>query len=208
LETMLWEPESGIYLLDEHLQRLGKSAAYFDIPLDMHAVFQALDRKYHTCASVKIRLLVSMDGNMEVQTFPVDAAAAEERPVLRAALAEDPVNPQDVFLYHKTTHRDVYASAKAAFPNHDEVILWNERGEVTEGTFTNVVVSRGGKRITPPVECGLLAGTFREHLLKSGDVEEGILLLEDLRSADEVWLVNSVRKWQKAVLEVLDESDC
>lgn len=112
------------------------------------------------------------------------------------------MNSQNVFLYHKTTHRDVYEHAKAAFPDVDEVILWNEKGEVTEGTFTNVVISKDGKKITPPIECGLLGGTFREYLLKSGEIIEGIVTIDDLKTADKVWLVNSLRKWQNAVLEV------
>ena len=109
-----------------------------------------------------------------------------------------------VFLYHKTTHRVVYDSMKAVFPEAGEVILWNERGEVTEGTFTNVVISKNGRKITPPISCGLLGGTFRAHLLKTGEIEEGLIMLADLKSADEVWLVNSVRKWQKTVLGGLE----
>jgi para-aminobenzoate synthetase/4-amino-4-deoxychorismate lyase len=95
----------------------------------------------------------------------------------------------------------VYEQAKAGFPEHDDVILFNERGEVTESCFCNVVVSKDGKLVTPPVECGLLAGTFREHLLKGGEIEEGIITLGDLQAADGVFLVNSVRKWQKALVD-------
>ncbi|MDF7808094.1 aminodeoxychorismate synthase component I [Pontiellaceae bacterium B12219] len=201
LETMLWKPESGIFLLNEHLQRLGKSAAYFDVPLDMHAVFQCLEEISHTCASVRIRLLVSRDGNSEVQTFPLNGQTdCRSVPTLRVALAKEPVDSQDLFLYHKTTHRTVYESAKANFPDHDDVILWNEKGEVTESCFGNVVVRTGDKKITPPISCGLLGGTFREYLLKSGEIEEGIIPIGDLKAADEVFLVNSVRTWQKSIL--------
>ncbi|VGO20624.1 bifunctional chorismate-binding protein/class IV aminotransferase [Pontiella sulfatireligans] len=210
LETMLWEPETGMFLLDEHLQRLGKSAAYFDIPLDVHALLQALEEKIHTCAGVnlRIRLLVARDGNTEIQTFPLQAggtqASASEggkRPPLHIALAKVPVDSQDVFLFHKTTHRAVYEDAKADFPDCDDVILWNEKGEVTESTIANVVIRRKGKLVTPPVECGLLAGTFRQYLLKMGEVEEQIVTIEDLKQAEELFLINSVRKWQKAGLK-------
>jgi para-aminobenzoate synthetase/4-amino-4-deoxychorismate lyase len=205
LETMLWEPGTGIFLLNEHLQRVGKSAAYFDVPLDMHAVLQALEELPHTCASVRIRLLVSRDGNSEIQTLPFgggQASAPEggQRPPLQIAIAKEPVDSQDLFLYHKTTHRTVYEAAKADFPDCDDVILWNERGEVTESCFGNVVIRTGDKRITPPIACGLLGGTFREHVLKSGEVEEGIISIDDLKAADEVFLVNSVRTWQKSII--------
>ncbi len=201
LETMLWEPDAGIFLLNEHMQRLGKSAAYFDVPLDVYAIHHELDRMVAEFDATphRIRLLVSRDGAFEVQRFPMTSGEGD---VFTICMAKEPVDSQDLFLFHKTTHRAVYESAfdEATVDKPvDEVILWNERGEVTEGCIANVVIRKEGKLITPPIECGLLAGTFREHLLKSGEIEEGIVTVEDLRSAEEVFLVNSVRKWHKAV---------
>jgi para-aminobenzoate synthetase/4-amino-4-deoxychorismate lyase len=199
LETMLWEPASGIFLLDGHLQRLGRSAAYFDVPLDVHAIREALEQALQDIerSPHKIRLLLSRDGGFEIQTTPL-VQQQDERIVV--ALAKEPVNSQDVFLFHKTTHRSVYEQAKADFPDCADVILWNERGEVTEGCIANVVIRKDGKLLTPPVDCGLLAGVFREQLIKSGEVEEGVVMAEDLWTADDVFLVNSVRKWQKCIL--------
>jgi para-aminobenzoate synthetase/4-amino-4-deoxychorismate lyase len=201
LETMLWEPESGIFLLNEHMQRLGKSAAYFDVPLDVYSIHDELDRVAAEFDAMphRIRLLVSRDGTFKVQAFPRKSDGGVASSI---ALAKEPIDSQDIFLFHKTTHRAVYESAFAkasADKQADDVILWNEHGEVTEGCIANVVVRKEGKLITPPVECGLLAGTFREHLLKSGEIEEGIVTVEDLRAAEEVFLVNSVRKWHKAI---------
>ena len=201
------------YLLNEHMQRLGKSAAYFDVPLDMHAVFQGLDSALQTLDKIphRIRLLVSRDGNSEIQTFSLDEGRAgspgaprtarRSVPPLRIAVAKEPVDSSNFFLYHKTTHRKVYESAKAGFPDADDVILWNENGEVTESCLANVIIRKAGKLITPPVTSGLLAGTFRDHLLKTGEIEESVVSLADLKAAEEVFLVNSVRKWQKAVVE-------
>lgn len=194
LETMLWEPESGVFLQNEHMQRLGKSAAYFDVPLDIHAVFQGVEDAVQRLekAPHRIRLLVSRDGNSEIQVFPVKPDTGADFSV---ALAKDPVDSQNAFLFHKTTHRDVYEQAKADFPDFDDVILWNEKGEVTESCIGNVVIRTNGKLITPPIECGLLAGTFREQVLKSGEVEEQKISISDLKNADEIFLINSVRKW-------------
>ncbi len=199
LETMLWEPETGIFLLNEHLQRLGKSAAYFDVPLDVFAVQSELDRIASGFDEIpqRIRLLLSRDGDSTIESFPLQRNAGAAS--LSVALARQPVDSQDLFLFHKTTQRAVYEQAKADYPNCDDVILWNEKGEVTEGCITNVVIRKNGKLITPPVACGLLAGTFRGYLLKIGEIEEGIVTLEEIRTAEEVFLVNSVRKWHKAV---------
>ncbi|MDF7826092.1 chorismate-binding protein [Pontiellaceae bacterium B12227] len=204
LETMRWEPESGIFLMDEHMQRLAKSAAYFDVPLEMHAIFQGLENAFQTLEKRphRIRLLVAGDGNSEIQTFPLEDQMGEGTiPAVHVAVAKEAVDSQNVFLYHKTTHRTVYEGARAEFPEQDDVILWNEKGELTESCMANVVLRKDGRLITPPIRCGLLAGTFREHLLKSGEIEEGMLTREDLQAATEVFLVNSVRKWQKACIK-------
>jgi para-aminobenzoate synthetase/4-amino-4-deoxychorismate lyase len=199
LETMLWEPASGIFLLDGHLQRLGHSAAYFEVPLDVQSIRQALDLELASREPRphKLRLLLSRDGEFEIQSASLDAQPDE---CMIVALAKNPVDSQDVFLFHKTTHRFVYDQAKADFPDCDDVILWNESGEVTESCRANVVIRKDGKLITPLVGCGLLAGVFREYLLNSGEIEEGLVLVEDLWTADDVFLVNSVRKWQKCIL--------
>ncbi len=203
LETLRWEAGSGIFLLNRHLRRLADTAAYFDIPANPAAIRAVLE-DYHTSRSVvmRLRLLVSRDGSfvLEEHPLPDDAASGSSAFPLRVALATGPVDSADHFLYHKTTHRAAYEQAKADFPDCDDVILWNERGEVTESTIANVVVRLGNRLVTPPVECGLLAGTFRDQLLENGEIEEGVLTCGQLRQAEEIHLVNSVRKWRRARL--------
>ena len=80
----------------------------------------------------------------------------------------------DVFLYHKTTNRAIYDRARKG--GADDVCLWNEDGEITESTIANIVIELDGRRVTPPVDCGLLAGTFRGELLERGDLSEQVVL--------------------------------
>jgi branched-subunit amino acid aminotransferase/4-amino-4-deoxychorismate lyase len=103
-------------------------------------------------------------------------------------------------LYHKTTHRHVYAAAEAERIDCDEVILWNARGEITEGTIFNVVIEHEGRWITPPVSCGLLGGVAREKALQEGRVEEAVIPRELFLQAERIKLINSVRGWCDAVL--------
>jgi para-aminobenzoate synthetase/4-amino-4-deoxychorismate lyase len=103
-------------------------------------------------------------------------------------------------LFHKTTNRQVYELARGAQPTCDDVILWNERGEVTETTVANLVVELGDTRWTPPVECGLLAGTYRAELLARGAIEERVMTVAELRSATRCWLINSVHGERAAVV--------
>ena len=126
------------------------------------------------------------------------AARAETTPA-RVAVALAPIDPSDVFLYHKTTNRTPYEQAKR--PEFDDVILWNPDGQVTESTLGNVAAEIDGRKVTPPVSCGLLAGTFREQLLDEGAIEEGLITLDQLRTASRLWLINSVREWWPAALD-------
>jgi para-aminobenzoate synthetase/4-amino-4-deoxychorismate lyase len=114
---------------------------------------------------------------------------------MRVSLAETPVSRRDRFLFHKTTRRAAYESRRAGRPDADEVLLWNEEGELTEFTTGNLVLEIGGRRLTPPRECGLLAGTLRGALLRRGEISERVLRREDIGRAARAWLVNGVRGW-------------
>jgi para-aminobenzoate synthetase/4-amino-4-deoxychorismate lyase len=189
LETMRYDPGQGIFLLDRHLERLAASAAYFDFKLDLDAVRRQLCGLRFT-EPMRLRLLLDRSGALEVQTF---ALTPPQSNVVALALAHGPVDSSDPFLYHKTTHRAVYERAKAEFPDADDVLLFNERREITESCFANVVVELKGRRVTPPVSCGLLAGTLRAELLATGEIEEDVVLCDDLQQASAIWLINSVR---------------
>jgi para-aminobenzoate synthetase/4-amino-4-deoxychorismate lyase len=198
LETLLWRRGRGYFLLEAHLKRLRDSACYFDFAVDIDAIRRQLltTAERFTESRYRVRLLVNRLGQARVEYAPFQA----ERRVWRVALAREPVDPREVFLYHKTTHRQVYERARGAHPDCDDVILWNTRDEITESTVANVVVRLEGRLYTPPVECGLLAGVYREHLLRRGLLRERVLTPNDLRHAEAVYLINSVRGWIRAEL--------
>jgi para-aminobenzoate synthetase/4-amino-4-deoxychorismate lyase len=191
LETLLWRRGRGYFLLEAHLQRLCDSANYFGFAVDADAVRHQLltVAERFTAPRYRVRLRVNRYGEAQVEHAPL----SPERRVWRVALAHEPVDPREVFLYHKTTHRQVYERARAARSDCDDVILWNTRGEITESTLANVVVRVDGRYYTPPVACGLLAGVYREHLLQRGLLRERVLTPDDLRRAEAVYLINSVR---------------
>ena len=143
-----------------------------------------------------MRLLVARDGVPTIECTPYAADAVP----WRVTFASAAVDSGDPFLANKTTHRVVYDTARRARPDVDDVILWNERGEVTEATIANVVVEIDGVRYTPPLTCGLLGGTFRGELLASGQIRERVLTRADVSGASRLWLINSVREWVDAVL--------
>ena len=200
LESLRWSLETGYVLLERHLQRLATSAAYFEYPLDLELVRNRLHGLASTLPSRphKVRLLVGSDGGV---TTEATALSGDERnEPLHVALAAAAVDSADPFLYHKTTKRLAYEQALAAHPTCDDVILWNERGEITESSRANVVVRLGERLITPPLSCGLLAGTYRAELLAKDEIQEGLILVEILETVDAIYLINSVRGWMPAVL--------
>ncbi len=193
LETLLWRPARGYALLERHLDRLLASARYFGFPSDPVAIRQALARLETGLGggAHRVRLLVAADGAPRLEAQPL-----ERRPRRwRLALARRPIAAGDRFLYHKTTHRPVYEAARADFPEHDEVLLGNEADELTEATTATLVVRLAGRLWTPPVDCGLLPGTYRAELLARGRILERRLRPADLAAAEAVYLVNSVRGW-------------
>ena len=197
LETLRWTPDQGFFLLERHLDRLRDSAEYFDFVFDREAAQQALDEAVQGNGQARrLRLLVERDGTIRVEhTALVEAPAS-----LNVTVAAEPIDAGSVWLYHKTTHRAAYERARAAAPGFDEVVLWNASGQVTEATTANIVVEIGNSRVTPPVTCGLLPGTFRAELLARGDIEERSVGLADLHAASRIWLINSVHEWRSATL--------
>ncbi len=198
LETVLWTPRRGYYLLPAHLRRMRESALYFQRPFfeaAARAVLARAAKKWRRHAR-RVRLLMDAEGKFRVESYVMHPHAGQ----LRLAIAKEPVNSRNVFLYHKTTNREIYETARSCRPGFDDVVLYNEKGEVTETTIGNIVVEKDGVLLTPPVGCGLLPGVYRDHLLRKRIVREGVLTLDDLRRAKKIWMINSVRRWVPAKL--------
>lgn len=131
--------------------------------------------------------------------FSEGKGTADEKPSW-LAVAEQHVDSADPFLFHKTTRRELYDQTLRDHPDCYDVIFQNERGEITEGCFNNIVISLEGKLLTPTLSCGLLPGALRQELLEVGSIREAVLTKEDLLAAEKIWLINSVRGWRECQL--------
>ncbi len=203
LESLLWTAEEGYFLLEYHLARLSDAAAYFSYSLDLAAIRRRLVEQSGAFGpgAWKVRILVDECGQITIEAAALPLAEPQSR--LRICLAPKPVDSSDPFLYHKTTHRRIYEQARASCPDEggrpwDDVLLWNERGEVTEACTSNILVELDGILYTPPVSCGLLPGTYRAWLLDMGNVKEKVVHIDDLPKCQRVYLINSVRKQREA----------
>lgn len=202
IETLRFDAGEGYVLLDQHLDRLERSAAYFGYPMERDSVRRALEKTTAEVSSglVRVRLLLSHDGTVSVTSFPMTPSVPDQK--MQYVFSDHAVASDDVFLYHKTTIRDLYDGEYARASEQlgaDEVLFVNEKGELTEGSRTNIFVERDGMLLTPPVASGLLAGTLRADLLAQGKARQAILTPDDLEGNDPVFLGNSVRGLLQAV---------
>lgn len=183
--------EGKWFLLKGHLNRLRGSAQRLGFPWNEPNVRAALENEKgrRSMGLWKIRLFLSREGHVRCESEPIPFTVKPWRVVL----AKTPVDERDIFLYHKTTRRDVYERHRHTHPRSDDVILWNRRGDLTESTVANLVVEMRGRRYTPPVSCGLLNGVYRQDLLRRGRIQERVLTRADCRRADALYLINSVR---------------
>ncbi len=203
IETMRWSSDEGYYLLGRHFDRLLASAERFGIPCYRRHVEAALDRLAEGLTGLsRVRLSLDEDGVLTLESAAIDPSAVG-RTDLRFTLSRRRIDSSGPLVYHKTTRRGFLDSERERLAGEtgcDEVLFVNERGELTEGSYTSIFIERGGVLLTPPLSCGLLDGTLRRDLLESDErqVEERVLYPADLDAADAVWLGNSVRGLQRA----------
>ncbi len=195
LESLLWEPNNGYFVLDRHLERLERSADYFNFSLSLTEVCEALEVLSMTFGAIaqKVRLTVSGDGRLRLQAQTLDNGILNIGALV--GIAKKPIDSQIPFLYHKTTYRLPYTMALESQPEYQDVLLWNEKGQMTESTIANIAIDTPTGLITPPVKCGLLPGTLRAQLIASGKIREELITLQDLRNTQTLFLINSVRGW-------------
>ena len=182
-------------MIEEHFDRIKSSAIRFNCRFDENQA-RALLSEIENDKPLKIRLMVNKKGDPRLEILPLSISKKE----IKLKLAKYPVDSSDIFLFHKTTNREIYDRARKEVFDCDDVLLFNERGQITETSIANIFLEKEGLLFTPPVECGLLAGTLRASMLKKEEVNEKILTLDDLFIADRIFVGNSVRGLQLAIL--------
>lgn len=179
-----------------HIARLTTSAEALGFAFDKAALIAELDAITGD-APLRCRLTLAQDGTVEVTT----ALMPDPWRIARFVISDIRLPSHDPLLRYKTTRRALYDQARAALPEgiHEAVML-NERGEVCEGTITNIsITTPDGDRLTPPLSSGLLAGVYRQSRLNKGLLREAVLTLADLDAARSINLINSLRGSTKAI---------
>ena len=173
IETMAFDPIEGIARLERHLARMKASATAFGFTFDRHAARNELQAATFRLREPKrVRLVLASSGAVAIEVAAMPAMP--ETPVA-VTIAPLPVAPDDFRLRHKTSDRAFYDRARQGFET-----LFEVDGQLTEGSFTNLFVERGGVLLTPPLSVGLLPGILRAELIESGRAVEATLTRGDL----------------------------
>ncbi len=184
IETM--KVENGeIFLKEEHFSRLKKSCSFFkfNYPNELEHYIPIKDGM--------LRIVVNKDGSYSMEYKEIDKEIKNNK----IQISKNKVCSTNIFLHHKTTIRNHYEETTEKIKTNkvfDEIYL-NEKGEITEGSRSNIVIEQNGKLYTPPTSCGLLNGTLRSQLIKEKKITEKILYEEDLYNAKSIYCTNSVR---------------
>jgi len=182
-----------------HLARLARAARHFGYPCPEAALEAALAEQAarHPHGLWRVRLLLGADGTAQAESFSLDATPAR----VRVRLADAPFEAAgSEFVRYKTTRRAHYDAVAPTDPGLFDTLLWNARGELTEGTRCNLAVRLDGRWRTPPLHCGLLDGVARARYLDEGRIEEGVIRVEELQRAQGLAVFNSLRGWMDAEL--------
>ncbi len=200
-ETMFWSPETGFTYLEEHKQRAEASQRFMGRPFRREALDNALeklslalaaDAQYRVGACVKFLL----DRNGEIETSTALPRKPDWKGLdLKLLVSRKRIHSDDLFLYHKTTHREFYDKCfhEAREQGAHEVVFLNEKGELTEGAISNIFLKLDGQWHTPPVACGLLPGIWRARMIRELNARETVMTANDLKRAGEIRIGNSLR---------------
>lgn len=200
IETMHRGVDGRISRVERHLERLSQSANSLKITCNLTAIRQQLFALLADDDAQRIRLEMSGNGDVDINTYPF--VATDPQKIWKLAVARTRLDSTDRLLQHKTSRRDQYVQARQEFSAGlaDEVLLLNERDELCEGTISNIFIRAIGDKqlLTPALHCGLLRGVLRQELLDHGRARETILTLEDLANAQAIFVGNSLRGLMQA----------
>ena len=194
-ETMLAE-NGSIFLLNEHIERLKLSAEFFLFPVDNRKVKEKINNSLvniDKAEQYRIRLTLNKWGEIKCEANIL----SRENHKNTLAISEIKVSSKNKFNYFKTSNRAIYDNEFINFSDKGfaDVVFFNKKDELTEGSRTNIFIMKNGKWLTPKISCGLLNGVYRQHfILNHKDCIETVLYRDDILNADEIILTNAVRK--------------
>ena len=201
LETFLWDPKLGIKNFSHHKKRLKKTAHELKYPFDDDCFENAIRSINSDNKPQRVRLALNNLGEFNIQQN--DYVPHQSDKEITFSISKYPLSDNVQVTRHKISSRNFYDGERnriKKITNADEVVFFNKKNHICEGSFTSIFIKKNGVLITPPLSCGLLPGVLRAKLLEKKQVIEETLTINDIIEADEVFLGNSLRGLMKAKL--------
>jgi branched-chain amino acid aminotransferase len=185
------------FAMDEHLDRLERSAAAIELPID-RSVFEeeisALLAEFGE-HEAQLRLVVTRGGRRLAFTENLPTYADTES----ISVAAVTYSPSEILTGVKSLSyaANMQATRIATSRGADEAVLVRPDGIVLEApTSTIFWVTGEGRLRTPALDVGILASITRDRLVRELEVEEGAYSLDELEGASEAFLASTVREVQ------------
>jgi len=192
IETFRLDADGTYAYRDEHLDRMQRSALYWQYAFDRDKINRLLDAYITQCDNTPavVRLTSNQAGAVSISERPMTAIPNE----VTIVVSQQRVHSSNRFLFHKTTHRHFYQTERQRLTSDQifEVVFQNEKGHITEGCITNIGYRIQNVWYTPPLDDGLLPGVWRAGFLRTHNARERSLSLPELQQADEVVIGNAV----------------
>lgn len=193
-ETIAVEEGHPVFLA-AHLKRLGKALDFLRISYQEKALRQAVYTyiKGHACKHTALKLLVTQKNTL-VTARPNPYTPARYDKGFTAQFSPVRRNETSLLTFHKTLNYGdcILEKRRALARGLDEFIFCNMKGQITEGTTSNIFFVRQQSIVTPPRTCGLLAGIMRSYICQNFDVQEKIIYPTDILDYDECFISNSL----------------
>ncbi|MEO5326690.1 MAG: chorismate-binding protein [Magnetococcus sp. THC-1_WYH] len=202
IETCLVNHAGVIEHLAAHMRRLANSARELGFPYDGDAIAEQLQRQALACHPRPriLRMVLDMGGKPTFTTREFVPPPA----TIRVTHAPTRLDRLDFTLRHKTTRRTIFDHYLTEARRHgfDDCLFINTLGHVTEGAIRAIAVRFSDGWVVPPLADGLLPSLWRDHFMRSHDVREQSISLQDLEHALEIQMGNAVGGSVKASLFV------
>lgn len=184
-----------------HLERMAGAARHFGRPWNEALVAACLHdlQARHAGGTWRVRLLLDAQGTPRAEAFAMEAPPSRVRLQLADRAFDE---AQSDFTRFKTTRRAHYEAFAPTAPGMFDTLLWNRDGEITECTRGNIALLLDGRWVTPALHCGLLGGVGRASRLRSGQLAEAVVRVDDLPRVQALAFVNSLRGWLDADLQL------
>lgn len=180
-------------LLEKHISRINFGAKKLGIKNSVTEEYLFNIIKLFNLKDCILKLILS-DNNIVITTRDNPYSSNDYLEGFSLTVSQVRRNETSLLTYFKWTGylENILEKKKAMDLGYNDTLFLNSKGKITETTVANLFFIKNGIIHTPKISCGILNGTLRMWILENFRVLEGVYSLDDLLSADEIFITNSI----------------